>query len=290
MLRRAGWAVSLVFTTGLAIATAEGTAPEKPAFSEPTMVLVPAGEFVMGADDGDDDAQPAHPVFVEAFAIGAREVTNEEYALFVAETGRPAPGVRTLPEVVRASGREQAFRDSAVPYTWSGSNPPPDRLKHPVTLVTPDDAEAYCAWLAKKTGKPFRLPTEAEWEKAARGGVAGKRYPWGDDLGPADGNWLDDPKLRSERGTKPVASYAANRLGLWDVVGNAWEWVSDWYARYTPGRAKDPQGPAEGTQRMVRGGAWLDSDAAFLTVTHRHEIPPDTYSYSIGFRVAYSSP
>ena len=265
------------------------TALSAPAKPVPELVPVPAGEFAMGAPDADEDARPSHPVTLDAFWIGAHEVTNEEYAVFVRATGHPHPALRELPTVVRESGREQVFRDSAVPYVWTADGPPAGRLKHPVTLVTVADAEAYCRWLGRTTGRPFRLPTEAEWEKAARGGLGAQRYPWGDTLLPTQANWLEDPKLRPERGTKPVASYRPNGLGLFDAAGNAWEWVADWYGPYAPGAVRDPRGPEKGDKRIVRGGAWLDSDPALLSVTHRHEVPADTYSYSIGFRVACNS-
>ena len=121
-----------------------------------------------------------------------------------------------------------------------------DRGDHPVTLVRYDDAAAYCRWLSARTGKPFRLPTEAEWEKAARGGTESKRYPWGDRLDKNMANFLIDPPPKATNGTTPCRSYPANGYGLFDMAGNVWEWVSDWYdARYyATGPARNPTGPS----------------------------------------------
>jgi formylglycine-generating enzyme required for sulfatase activity len=165
-----------------------------------------------------------------------------------------------------------------------------ERADHPVTLVRYEDAAAYCAWLAASTGRPFRLPTEAEWEKAARGGTESKRYPWGDRLDRNMANFLVDPAVKGTQGTTPCRSYPANAFGLYDMAGNVWEWVHDWYdARYygTAG-ARNPTGPPVGYLRLVRGGSWLVADVRMLSCSHRHKVPPDTYSYAIGFRVACS--
>jgi formylglycine-generating enzyme required for sulfatase activity len=160
-----------------------------------------------------------------------------------------------------------------------------------VTLVRWEDADAFCKWLAQASGRPIRLPTEAEWEKAARGGLERARYPWGNELDPRGANYLTDASLKmSSPGTTPTRQFAPNGYGLYDVIGNVWEWVSDWYApdMYRSGGDRNPTGPAEGRMRILRGGGWPVSDIRMLTCTHRHEVPPDTYSYSIGFRIACS--
>jgi len=258
----------------------------------PELALIPAGEFLMGSDDAEEDERPVHRVHLDDFFLGVQPVTNAEYARFVRDTGHRSPAVYELPIVVKAGGpdRERTFRQVGMPYVWEDGHPQADRADHPVTLVRYDDAAAYCAWLSAVTGKAFRLPTEAEWEKAARGGAESKRYPWGDRLDRNMSNFLVDPALKATHGTTPCRSYPANPYGLFDMAGNVWEWVYDWYdARYyTTAGARNPTGPPLGHLRLVRGGSWLVADVRMLSCSHRHKVPPDTYSYAIGFRIACS--
>jgi sulfatase modifying factor 1 len=250
---------------------------------------IPSGEFAMGADDGEEDERPAHKTYLDEFFIGTHPVTNAEYAHFVRETNHPSPAVRALPAMV-SDALEAEFRELASTYFWNNGTPPEGRERHPVTLVGIEDAMLYCAWLAGKTGKPVRLPTEAEWEKAARGGLDGTKYPWGDTLDPAYAHFLPEPGVKAERGTVEVGSYPPNGFRLFDMSGNVWEWVSDWYAPHYYSRARyvNPEGPERGLMRIVRGGAWVNADGRYLRCACRHKIPPDSYAYSIGFRIAYS--
>ncbi len=254
------------------------------------MVRIPAGEFLMGSDDADKDERPVHPVFVDEFFICSRTVTNAQYARFVHATAYRPVAVRELPALVAPDFRD-TFRELAERYVWKNGQPPEGLENHPVTLVQYADAFEYCRWLASLTDKPVRLPTEAEWEKAARGGIEGRPYPWGDDIDPSRANFLTDPSLKTKRGTRPVASYPGNGYDLYDMAGNVWQWVSDWYDSeyYSASQYRNPQGPASGRLRIVRGGSWVNDDVSFLRCAHRHEVPSDTYAYSIGFRVAYSS-
>ena len=257
----------------------------------PRLATIPAGPFTMGSDEGAADERPAHTVHVDAFSIGVYPVTHAEYARFVRETGYRAPAIDELPLVVRVGGDERAqmFRAAAERYIWKGGQPPADRLRHPVTLVRWEDASAYCRWLSQSTGRLVRLPTEAEWEKAARGGLEARRYPWGDGLDRERANYLTDPAQRNVRGTSECGQYAPNGYGLYDMAGNVWEWVLDWYEGryYSSSPAQNPTGPEKGQLRIVRGGGWLAADAAMLTCSHRHQVPADTYSYGIGFRVLF---
>jgi formylglycine-generating enzyme len=256
----------------------------------PELALIPAGDFVMGSDDAEDDERPPHRVYLDEFLIGVYPVTNTEYARFVRETGHRAPAIYELPIVVTAGSRdrEHTFRSAGQPYVWVESLPPRDRLDHPVTLVRWDDAAAYCAWLSGSTGRAVRLPTEAEWEKAARGGLESKRYPWGERLDRNLANFLTDPAQRPARGTTPCGAYPPNGYGLFDVSGNVWEWVHDWYdpTYYVASPDRNPTGPRQGHLRIVRGGGWLVVDVRMLSCSYRHKVPPDTYSYGIGFRIA----
>ena len=248
------------------------------------VVTIPAGTFTMGG--GDDDAQPLHAVELTAYSIGKYEITDVEYKAFIDATHHPVPSLDQLPAVVEPD-REAMFRHFGERYVWKNGTYPEGKADHPVVLVRYDDAVAFCEWLSKAAGKRVHLPTEAQWERAARGGVGGKPYAWGDTLSPEKANYLKDDAAKETSGTKPVGSYAPNAFGLYDMNGNAWEWVADWYKldyyRESPGR--NPLGPPVGTMRIVRGGAWLDGDPALLDLSHRHEAPADTYSYSIGFRI-----
>ena len=243
----------------------------------------------MGSADGDPDEQPPHRVHVDEFLMGRRPVTNAEYARFVRATNQRPPAIYELPLVVTAGGREREriFRATSQPYIWENGEPAEDRLLHPVTLVRCDDAMAYCRWLSEETGRTVRLPTEAEWEKAARGGLEQKRYPWGDRVGQNMANFLSDPALKATHGTSRCGSYPANGYGLYDMAGNVWEWVSDWHGPeyYASSPKENPAGPPSGQMRLVRGGSWLVADVRMLACACRHKVPPDTYSYGMGFRI-----
>jgi formylglycine-generating enzyme required for sulfatase activity len=259
----------------------------------PPVACIPAGPFLMGHDAGEPDEQPAHMVYLGDYFLGRFEVTCDEYARFVRDTGHRPPAVYELPLVVTAGGddRERQYRYTAAPYQWVGGSPPETKHDHPVVLVRWDDALAYCEWLASMTGVAVRLPTEAEWEKAARGGLQGKPYPWGDAPDRTKANYLVDAMQKFKHGTLPVGTYEPNGYGLYDMVGNVWEWVSDWYRAdyYAISPDRNPQGPGLGKFRTIRGGAWVDTDPTLLSCSRRHRVPPDTYSYSIGFRIAYTA-
>jgi formylglycine-generating enzyme len=255
----------------------------------PELARIPAGDFLMGTSDDAGDQRPVHRVHVSEFFIGRFPVTHDQYARFIREAGRAAPGVRTVP-LVATGERDETFRTMAAPYAWIDNQPPPGLGAHPVVLVTREDAIAYCDWLSFELRRPFRLPTEAEWERAARGGVDGQRYPWGEALDAHYCNFLAEPATKMHRGTRPTGTYPPNGFGLYDMIGNVWEWVSDWYSAdyYASGAARDPRGPQSGTLRLVRGGAWVNDDPDMLSTAYRHAVPPDTYAYSIGFRIACS--
>lgn len=225
------------------------------------MKLVPAGEFFMGSEDGDSDERPRHIVFLEEFYIDMYETTNADYTACVKAGGCTPPG--------------ESFSSTRSSYYGD-----PQYDDYPVIYVDWEQASAYCAW------RGARLPGEAEWERAARGGVEGKTYPWGDEspncsranyLG-KDGGCIGD--------TGKVGSYLSNGYGLYDMVGNVWEWVQDWYrADYYSSQQifKNPLGPETGTQRVLRGGSWL-AEVGDIRVASRSRYSPASRLNVVGIR------
>jgi sulfatase modifying factor 1 len=216
-------------------------------------VLVPAGRFRMGDAGGRGDEQPVHEVYVSGFRIALLPVTNEEYGRFVAESGHE-------PSRFRDDSRFNAQKQPVVGVSWS-------------------DAVAYCGWLSERTGVRWRLPTEAEREKAARGGVEGARYPWGDDAGRDGGRFSQDaPSV--------VGQSQANGYGLFDMGYNVHEWCSDWYGEdyYARSPKRDPKGPPSGRRRASRGGAWRHQ-IKISRCAARSSLDPSFRYNDYGFRV-----
>ena len=185
---------------------------------------------------------------------------------------------------------EAEFRTLASTYYWNNGTPPEGRDGHPVTLVGYEDAIAYAGG-SRARRHPVRLPTEAEWERAARGGLVGQTLSLGRHARLTRAHFLPPAGVKEDDGTAPVGAYPANGFQLYDMAGNVWEWVSDWYAPnyYELSQYQNPQGPESGLMRIVRGGAWVNSDGRYLRCAYRHKVPPDSYAYSIGFRIAYST-
>lgn len=224
------------------------------------MVLIPEGPFWMGVEAGMglEDESPRHEVWLEAFYIDVHEVTTERYARFLAATRRTPPWLwRSVDLEIHA--------------------------ERPVIGVNWHDADAFCRWAGK------RLPTEAEWEKAARG-TDGRRYPWGDQIPTAElANFAVGARFSYSQALMPVGRYerALSPYGLYDMAGNVWEWVQDWYDGdyYEESSADNPTGPEEGQLKVVRGGAWSDLPNYLLTYG-RFKLPPDTRNSHTGFRCA----
>lgn len=255
------------------------------------MILVPGGAFEMGADDGMPHEGPVHQVTVKAFWMDRHEVTVAEFRRFVSETG-----YKTEAEAFGWSG---AFDMATGNWTrvdganWQHPDGPDSiaRPEEPVTQVSWNDAARYAKWAGK------RLPTEAEWECAARGGLKGKTYAWGDELRPGGrpvANWwqgtfpehntVEDGFLKRA----PVMSFAPNDFGLYDVAGNVWEWCADWYGEdaYAKGASNNPTGAVSGTERVMRGGSWLCAEnfCSNYRVAGRSHATPDTGLNNVGFR------
>ena len=225
------------------------------------MVVIPAGEFWMGSNNGLPDVRPMHRTILSTYWIDTLEVTNAQYGRCVSD------GVCTPP-------KDRAYFDDA------------QRARHPVSNVTWRQAHTYCQW------RGVRLPTEAEWEKAARG-TDGRRYPWGNAEEPIK-RWIKDGVIASNgNGTMPVGSRpeTASPYGVLDLVGNAWEWVRDWYAEdyYATAPAQDPQGPLRGTFRVLRGGDWNQSPLE-LRVSYRAWDEMTYWGPTLGFRCAADMP
>ena len=222
-----------------------------------SMVLVPAGEFTMGSLGGDPDEQPVRQVYVGAFFMDKHQVAVSEYARFLETTHHESP-----PE-------------------WTLMNKPTSRNR-PVANVDWADAAAYCKWAGK------RLPAEAEWEKAARG-TDGRVYPWGNEP-PTRFHANSGKEVFSSHGTlTPVGTFEAGKspYGIYDMAGNVWEWVSDWYDQdyYKSGPLQNPPGPRKGDSKVVRGGSW-GSGANGLRSADRETHLPSFRGFGTGFRCA----
>jgi sulfatase modifying factor 1 len=226
--------------------------------------VIPGGEFLMGCADGRDDERPVHRVRVDTFAMAIFQVRNREFNQFTRATGNPPPP------------------------NWGATDfNEPD---HPVVAVSWFEAEKYCQWLTSLTGRLYRLPTEAEWERAARGGNEGWLYAWGDDA-PAN---RADYRQRWDgdvRGPVPVGRGTPNAFGIYDLGENVHEWCADWYDAnyYLQSPPNNPGGPSSGQRRASRGGSWRHH-IRVSRVAARSSIPPAFQYADYGFRVVRIEP
>jgi sulfatase modifying factor 1 len=258
----------------------------------PGMVQVPAGTFVMGSPDGVRAAaeRPKHPVKLAAYCIDVTEVTETAYTACVV-AGGCTPAVRTVAWSDMSADEMKLFS-----RLCNGD----DRADHPINCVDWSQAAAYCTWSGR------RLPTEAEWEYAARG-PAGQVYPWGTDppsatrLNACGPECVAITKRNPSRArltmydardpwetTAPVASFPADAspFGALDMAGNVWEWTADWYGGYAAAAVENPHGADEGTERVFRGGGWQTDDAYEARAAYRRSAEPTTRGVNIGFRCA----
>lgn len=303
----------------------------------PGMVWIPGGTFRQGSDNPKmRDAQPVHQVTVDGFWMDCTAVTNEQFAQFVEATGYVTVAERTPQAKDFPGARPENLVVGSVVFNPSNGPVPLDnhlrwwiyveganwrhpegpesnlqgREKHPVVHVAWEDAAAYAKWAGK------RLPTEAEFEFAARGGLDRKKYAWGDDLRPGD-KWManiwqghfpyENTAEDNFRATAPVGSFAANGYGLYDIAGNVWEWCADWYrpdyyAKLATGPqpVQNPQGPNDSydpaepgmAKRVMRGGSYLCTDqyCTAYEAGARGKGAPDTGTNHLGFRCVTTKP
>ncbi len=230
---------------------------------EPIMIAIPAGELTMGfpkppaAFASSRLWHSGKSLPVKSFCMSSTTITNAQYQAFVDDTNAPAN-----PWMIE-----------------SGFN----AEDQPVVNINWHDAKAYCDWLSQKTGRPYRLPTDAEWEYAARGGSPDTIFPWGDDCTDSQ-TWFG-----GKQSPKPVASYAPNGYGLYDMIGNVWEWCEDRFEDVSEGvAATNIVEPTDQPRdnRVLRGGSYLTTDIYNLYIAYRHEDPPSLRHQCLGFRVA----
>jgi formylglycine-generating enzyme required for sulfatase activity len=277
---------------------------------------VPAGPFTQGNPRGDGDPAdgegPVRDVRLSAYRIAATAVTNDQFAAFVAASGHRTVAERLGDSFVFAGLLPDDFPPTQgvaqAPWwrlvegaDWAHPDGPQSDLcgrgDHPVVHVAFEDAEAYCRWSGT------RLPSEAEWERAARGDLEGARFPWGDDLEPGGEHRMNvfqgtfpagDTAADGWAGTCPVDAFEPNGLGLHNTTGNVWEWCADWFhpQAYLHDRDHDPRGPTQGTARVMRGGSYLchHSYCNRYRVDSRSSSPPDSTTGNLGFRVAADAP
>lgn len=276
------------------------------------LIYIPGGTFKMGTEDRDgfptDGEGPIRDVTVNPFYMDAYAVTNAEFKKFITDTGYVTDAEKfgwSFVFHLLLSEKEMQRASQAVAGTpwwvvvegaaWNHPEGPDsvigERMDHPVVHVSWNDAAAYCKWAGK------RLPTEAEWEYAARGGLEQKRYPWGDELMPEGKHvcniWQGEfPKLNTEEdgylGTAPSKSFSPNGYGLFNAAGNVWEWCMDWFTDQPnqKGNNDNPEGPEFGMSRVIRGGSYLchDSYCNRYRVAARSSNTPESSTGNTGFR------
>jgi formylglycine-generating enzyme required for sulfatase activity len=319
---------SAALIAGLFLAGSLATAKEPALDDDDGFVAIAGGSFAMGSEEHYREEGPVRQVTVGPFSIGRTEVTNTEFAAFVADTGYVTTAERALdpadhpgwpaallepgalvfspPDQPVELGNPMAWWRYVPGANWQHPTGPASGIEglgdHPVVQISPEDAEAYAAWAGG------RLPTEAEWEFAARGGLDGAAYAWGETYDPVDGwkanTWQgafpsQDDAADGHHGTAPVASYPPNGYGLYDMAGNVWEHVGDWWVPGHPARdSVDPEGPPQalaagfshpdiGAQRVVKGGSWLCAPSYCMRYrpSARQSQETGLGSNHIGFRI-----
>jgi len=228
-----------------------------PPYLEPDLVAISGGAFLMGCETGQENERPVHRVWVDTFALASCQVTNAEYEFFLKDTGtRPPP-------------------------FWA--DPHFNQPRQPVVAVSWFDAARYCDWLSAVSGNGYRLPSEAEWERASRGGLEGKLFPWGDEPPSSREGY----SARWQSGPDEVGRSVPNLFGLYEMCENVHEWSSDWFQAdyYLLSPERNPRGPGAGTRKASRGGSWRHHIKIARCAT-RSSIPPEYQYADYGFRLA----
>ncbi len=251
----------------------------------PETIFVQGGTFKMGCtneqrSDCFEHEKPTHEVILNDFNIGKFEVTVEQYLQFVNSTKTHFP-------LWLEKGNEYNIKTGTNEYYKSRGYKRLGNVKLPIVGVSWNDAVAYCVWLTKKTDTKFRLPTEAEWEYAARGGVKSGSYKYSGSNNADEVSWYFGNSLCK---THEVGTRTANELDIYDMSGNVWEWCSDWYGDYSdsPVEADNSTGPSSGSSRILRGGGW-NNFPRHCRVAYRHYSAPTNCDNDIGFRVVFDS-
>ena len=236
------------------------------------MALIPAGEFKMGSEVGDENETPLNTVYLDSYYIDRYEVTNREYAEFLNTVGKTRDSDGHMFLNMESSYCKIKHLDGKYQVQQGYEH-------HPALTVSWFGADAYARWQGK------RLPTEAEWEKAARGGIEGQEYPWGNTPSHVHANYEGTDGMDGWLFTAPVGSFEPNGYGVYDISGNAGEWCADWFdgQYYKRAHLKSPVGPDSGLRRVVRGGNWA-TDAYYLRCAFRSASGPSLRSVNVGFR------
>ncbi len=232
--------------------------------SEPRCLPIPGGDFLMGCEQGQDEERPVHRIWVDAFEMAIYQVRNRDWTVFMDATAHPQPP------------------------NWN--DPDFDLPDHPVAAVNWIEAVKFCDWLSGVTGRRYRLPTEAEWERAVRGGREGCLYSWGDEPPQAHPEYIR--RWGGEvKGPLPVGGGSPNAFGVFDLGENVHEWCADWFDRsyYAHSLERNPRGPATGDRRASRGGSWRHH-VKVSRCAARSSIPPQFQYADYGFRLVRDIP
>jgi formylglycine-generating enzyme required for sulfatase activity len=236
------------------------------------LAIIPGGPFQMGSVDGESDERPVHKVYVDVFGIDRFLVTNADYVRFLNVFGnRDEGGGKWLDNEGPLSSWLCKIQKKGERFV-----PKAGYENHPVVKVSWYGARAYARWLGK------RLPTEAEWEKAARGGLEGKKYVYGEKISPSQAN------VGGFHSTTPVGSYPPNAFGLYDMSASVWQWCGDWYDPdyYARSPSRNPQGSENGSQKVLRGGSWFHKDSWHVAIRCADKPISRNFCFVTGFRCA----